>query len=339
ELAFRGINLANFSLSRQMEFDADLHAVRLAGSDAIVSGLWKAERAALAYDHAFSGLASVAEHGKFSADVFEHVEGSLGRLEAHFAKVQGAEERLGPLLARYERGPKLHFSSPVEKVSALWESHPPNHEREANVKRVYVAAPADERPALSLFAGGPALRERLSRLAYEAKGFSPKQALPAREVAGLVEEESGEMHQPAHYHGLYEDRVVRPGDVEALARAIDAEAEAGTLEPAALRAEAAEFTGEALAERMARLAELQAESGLVDALRDGRAKLKGKTAKFRGRDLTRAEILALEGEIDAELKAAHEALERADRAVFRHHYARSAGDPEARRELVHRYEF
>jgi Zn-dependent protease with chaperone function len=47
-LLFYVVNLANFSLSRQMEFDADTSAVRLAGSDAIVSSLWKADRASLA---------------------------------------------------------------------------------------------------------------------------------------------------------------------------------------------------------------------------------------------------------------------------------------------------
>lgn len=336
ELAFRGINLANLSLSRQMEFNADLHAVRLAGSDAIVSGLWKVERASLAYQHALSGLASVAEHGKFSDDVFDHVERSLARLDSHLRAIPDAEERLGPLLVKYERGPRLHFTSPVERVSALWESHPPNHEREANAKRAYVASPSDDRPAWALFVGRKALRRALSRVAYEAIGLSPRKPLPSDEVAALIEEERGEMRQADHYHGLYEDRLVTPGDLDALA----AELDGGAAESKdALRAAAAAFTGEALKKRMARLADLRGDASLIAALRKEQVKLKKKTAMFRGKERTRSEILALDDEVGRELRAELEALKQADRAFFRYHYVCSADRPELRAELMHRYRF
>ncbi|WP_437591714.1 M48 family metalloprotease [Sorangium sp. So ce1000] len=344
ELVFRAINLANLSLARQMEFNADLHAVRLAGSDAIVSGLWKAERAALAYRDALGGLASVAEHGKFSEDVFAHMERSLAQLDARLGKAPDARERFGPILARYEPGPALHFTSPAERVSSLWASHPPNHEREANAKRVYVAAPADRRPAFELFVKRKALRKRMSRVVYEALGYEalgrrPRELLPAEEIAALVEEERGEMRQAEHYHGLYENRVLDPGDIDAGAAALDADAASGALDRGALRAAVLPFTGDALKERMARLDKLRGERDLIEALTADRVRLKGKTADFRGAARSRDGIIALAEEVQRELKAELAALAEADQAFFRHFYACSADDPAARAELVERTRF
>ncbi|WP_434045631.1 MULTISPECIES: M48 family metalloprotease [Sorangium] len=339
ELVFRGINLANLSLARQMEFNADLHAVRIAGSDAIVSGLWKAERAALAYRDALGGLASVAEHGKYSEDVFAQVERSLTQLDARLGKAPGARERLGPILARYERGPTLHFASPAERVSSLWATHPPNHEREANAKRVYVAAPEDRRPAFSLFVKREALRRKMSRAVYEALGRKARELLPAEEIAALIEEERGEMRQAEHYHGLYENRLLDPGDLDAAAAAIDAGAASGALDRGGLRAAVLPFTGDALKERMARVDALRGESELVEALSADRVRLKGKTAEFRGAQRTRDGIIALAADVQRELRAELAALQGADQAFFRHVYACSAGDPEAREELLQRYRF
>jgi len=71
-LAFQAINLLNSSLSRQMEFDADLAAVRLTGSDALISALWKGERGSVAYQMAMSDLDSMAMHDTYSDDLFHH---------------------------------------------------------------------------------------------------------------------------------------------------------------------------------------------------------------------------------------------------------------------------
>ncbi|KYF57105.1 hypothetical protein BE08_07205 [Sorangium cellulosum] len=339
ELVYRGINLANLSLARQMEFNADLHAVRIAGSDAIVSGLWKAERAALAYNDALGGLASVAEHGKFSEDVFAQVERALAQLDARLAGAPGARERLGPILARYEPGPALHFTSPAERVSSLWATHPPNHEREANAKRVYVAAPEDGRPAFTLFVERKALRRKMSRAVYEALGREARDLLAADEIAALIEEERGEMRQAEHYHGLYENRVLDPGDIDAAAAAIDADAARGALDRGALRAAVLPFTGGALKERMERVEALRGENELIAALSADRVRLKGKTAEFRGAQRSRDGIIALAADVQRELRDELAALEGADQAFFRHVYACSADDPGARAELVERYRF
>lgn len=337
-LVFQGITLANLSLSRQMEFDADANAVRLAGSDAIVSGLWKSERAQLALGHALSGLASVAEHGKHTRDLFFHQGRSLRRLDAVVGKDPDTRAHFASILAPYRPGPALHFQPGGEQVSGLWRTHPPHHEREAKAKAPYVQAPTDGRSAWSLFVEPERVRRTLTRLAYRALGAPAGKALPPRQIEQLVEEERGEMRQADHYHGLYENRVVAPGKVDELAAKLDALAERGELDVEALRAKARAFTGERLAAKTRRLEALRGEQQVIAALRGG-ATLQKKRVPFRGDERSGAEILQLSGEVERDLEEALAELKKADVRFFRLFYARAREEPGAREELLLRYRF
>jgi hypothetical protein len=199
-----------------------------------------------------------------------------------------------------------------------------------------VPAPLDARPAWSLFVKKRALRKQLTRATYEEMGLSPKKTLlSAAKVAELIEEERGEMHQPDHYHGLYEDRLVEPGDIKAASEEI----ERGDADRGALRAAAVAFTGEALAARTRRLSELRDENRFINALAEGHIRLKKRTVMFRGEERTKDEIIELEPTVKRELAAAVAALNEADRVFFRYFWACSADDLQAREELWQRYEF
>src|SRR5262249_10552566 len=56
DLLFRGINFAHVSLSRQMEYNADLVAVKAAGSDALIFALARLDFAADALGQAWADL-------------------------------------------------------------------------------------------------------------------------------------------------------------------------------------------------------------------------------------------------------------------------------------------
>lgn len=337
-VGWKGLNLAKLSLSRQMEFDADANAVRLAGSDAIVSGLWKSERAQLALGDALTGLRSVSEHGKLTRDVFYHQARSLRRIDELISKDAETRAHFEAILTRYRPGPALHFRAGGEQVSSLWESHPPHHEREAAAKSPYVASPPDTRPAWSLFRDPKGVRRSMTRTAYAAMGIEPAAPLAAKEVEALIEEERGEMRQAEHYHGLYENRVVSPGDLEAQVKDLDARAEGGELDVAALRAEAAAFAGDGLAALTKKFDDLGAQQRAVGMLKNG-GKLRNKTLEFRGAPRTQKEILALEGAVDAEMEDVVAKLKNGDERLFRYHYACARVDLARQSELVLRYRF
>src|SRR5436309_7917557 len=69
---FRAINFLNMALSRQMEFNADLVAVSVTGSDALVHGLARLDFATEALNQTYRDLSAAADHKLYSRDLFFH---------------------------------------------------------------------------------------------------------------------------------------------------------------------------------------------------------------------------------------------------------------------------
>ena len=299
-LIFRAVNLANLSLSRQMEFNADLNAARLTGSDALIAGLWKTERGGLAMQRALGRLRSLAEHEKYTRDLFFHQARELGRLD----ELLDAQKELPPFLRSlrdpYRYGPAIHFKEGDDHAPEMWSTHPANRERELNAKRSYLKVEPVSAPAWELIAEPKKLRKKLTLIAYDelfGVRVRAKDTLPPREVEALTREEEEERKQADHYHGFYEDRIIELGDLDELIRPLDGEG-APALE--ALRDEAAAWCGERLEAFMERQRRVQEERE-AEALR----------VEMRG----------------------------GDRAIFRYFYGLSASDPAARQELLRRYRF
>src|SRR5262249_36976340 len=79
---FKIINFAHASLCRQMEFQADLVAVSVTGSDAIVHGLLRTDFGQQCLDQACEDLRGAADQGLFSCDLFFHQQQSIEYLRA-----------------------------------------------------------------------------------------------------------------------------------------------------------------------------------------------------------------------------------------------------------------
>ena len=304
-------------------------------------GFWKTERASIAYQLAQSDLVSIAHHGKYTNDLFYHHEKTLGRIDKVLGGNPSMRERFAVLLSRYQPGAQVHFQESGERAASMWATHPSNRDREVNAKRVYVAAPVDPRPAWTLLRKPKRLRRELTAAAYEAMGKQPARAavLPAAEVHALITEERAEMEQADHYHGLYDDRVLAPGDLEKLSSKLDRAREDASLDLDALRTKAQRFTGTWLRETMDQRRTLLDEAGLLSSLSAGTLKPKKKTFTFRDAERTLPDVPALLAEVDAELASMTSKLGRVDRAFFRYFYARSGDVPERRTELWERYEF
>src|SRR5262245_56251452 len=69
---FKAINFANSALSRQMEFNADLVAVSVTGSDALVHSLARLDFANEALMQAWHELSAAADHRLYTCDFFYH---------------------------------------------------------------------------------------------------------------------------------------------------------------------------------------------------------------------------------------------------------------------------
>lgn len=88
EQVFKGINLLNLALSRQMEFNADDVAVSVAGSDAIVGALCRIEFADRCHALTARELSAAADLGLHSRDIFHHQRRAAAHLRAAGAGVR-----------------------------------------------------------------------------------------------------------------------------------------------------------------------------------------------------------------------------------------------------------
>ncbi len=336
ELLYRGINFAHVSLSRQMEYNADLVAVSVTGSDAIVTGLARMSFADETLSQAWGDLMTAADHGRYSRDVYYHQTKA-----AEFLKAKRGDDTLGevpPLPADPTQTVQV-FKPEDTRVPAMWATHPANPEREANAKAVYVRGPVDDRPAWLLFRDEAAVREKMSWAAYK---HNRKEKLPevledAEAVQAFIDAEHAETTYPPKYHGLYENRYVKPGELaELLVREARAE-----FDDADRLAEAhAALAGDDLKDRMTAHRQRQEEANRLAGLSRGFVALAGKDFEHRGSRYGLTDAKRLLTQVEEEINQDFAWMHLHDRNAFRAHYAMACQLADgSRTEMEERYKF
>lgn len=323
---FRGINLMHLSLGRQMEFNADDVAVSVAGSDAIVTTLCRVEYADRCFAVTAKELSEAADHGLHTRDLFHHLA-----LAADYLRARNNDPTLGVPAAPPARvfDPEAAGDGPP----AMWASHPPNHEREANAKRTPLPAPADDRSPWLLFRDADGLKADLSDVFYEHVLGKPGKGEPAdpAKVQAFIDAERAETTYDPKYHGLFDNRPLRIGDP----------ADPAT-EPADDRLAAffAAYPPPDLAARMADYTRRQGEEHILSGLKSGQLSLKGSTFSFRDRDARMRDVPGLLETVEKELAADREQFTAWDREMYAAHFrAAHRLDPARAADLRRRYEF
>jgi Zn-dependent protease with chaperone function len=329
EFVFNGINLLNLSLGRQMEFNADDVAVSVAGSDAIVSALCRIEFADRCHALAASELSTAADHGLHSRDIFHHQECAAAHLRAVNKK---------PDMGIPPAPPAPVFDpGDASSVPQMWRTHPANHDREANAKRHYLPASADNRSPWLLFRDPEELRARLSAAFYKAplgKAVAQGELDDPGHVQAFIDAERAETNYDPKYHGLFDGRALR---IPAL----------DTVPPEDLRPDARErlsayfaaFPPADLADVMGAHAKRREEAGLLEGLKSGNLGLKGKTFSFRERDATMNDVPRLLDGVNEELDRDFERFAEWDAAMYTNHYQGAhCLDPARAADLRRRYE-
>lgn len=309
DTAFGWVVLAQRALSREMELQADLVAVSLTGSDALVHALHRLEAADDAMDRALAFTAGELRAGRAVADVFAIQRRMLERKRAILDDPTYGE--VPPLPA----DPARHrvFAAQLAHPPRMWATHPPSELREANAKRVYVAAPLDDRPGWLLFEDPDALRAEVSARLTAHVEPPPAPAPLADSLARVDQAFDRRFFDPA-YRGVYLGRsAVRDArtaaDLYGPPPDGDLTAALAGLYPATLAAE------------LARVRELGAEKAALEALRAGLLEAPGRVVRFRGQDRKRKELPGLVVEVDRELATARAAIGDHDRRVRAVHLA------------------
>jgi Zn-dependent protease with chaperone function len=156
---FQGVLILQRALSREMEMQADLVAVSLTGSDALVHALHKLQAADDSWERTLNFAGNEKAEGRPPRDLFVMQD----RIRTRMGEILN-DPLYGRVPALPECDPQAHriFKAELAQPPRMWLTHPLNHEREANAKRVYLPAEIDARSAWELFSRPQALREQIS---------------------------------------------------------------------------------------------------------------------------------------------------------------------------------
>lgn len=336
---YKGINLLDLSLSRQMEFNADDVAVSVAGSDAIVEALCKISFADECQNIALDMVMNAADHGIFTKDIHHHQT----RMVSHVRKVRN-DANLGiPPKPKEEghTGKDVQVFDPAlgnNGIPKMWLSHPPNHERERNAKRIYLAVTEDTRPAWSILDNTDLLKSDLSRKFYKlALGKDPEaEPVDASVVQEFIDRELAERTYDPKYGNIYDNRWVGLDKLSDW----ETEAESTPMASDAIRAFLERYPSEPFKNLAKTLSDLTAESDLLEGLISKKYQLKDKNLSFRGTNRKPGEFKTLLEQVNKEFGETVETLASSDKEVFLNHFlAAKELDPARAAELLDRYRF
>ncbi len=331
---YRVIGFAHASLSRQMEFQADLVAVSVSGSDAIIHGLLRTDFAQNCLDVTWQDLNAAADHQLQTQDLFCHQTRT-----AEYLRQLRANPLLGiPPELPEEAEPGLPVFPPNESVlPPMWASHPPHYQRELNCKCTYVRGPQDDRSAWVLFDDPAALRQRVTQRHYELVHANKSlRAEPAETVQRFIDEDRAETVYSARYHGLYAEGFIAPGQIDTLMKSLPPRYE----QPGKLIGEHAAIFSPELRQRLQEYQERCADrrrlirfAQKIDVPRAG-------VFQFRDKQYRVADAAGLVKILEAEIKADHAHLAALDRRIFLVYMAMARQLDEAvAQELEQRYRF
>jgi TPR repeat protein/Zn-dependent protease with chaperone function len=280
DATFRLLVIVQRALSREMEFQADLVAVSVTGSDPLVHALHKMPAAEDAWKRAWVFAGSELKKGKRVPDVFALQSAAIERLRTVLGMPDFGRT---PAIADSDRGSYRLFKARFAQPPKMWMTHPPSFEREENCKRRYVAAHDNNLEAWALFKDSEGLRARST-----TAGLQSETAVgTTREESVLAFERSFDRpYLDRAYQGVYLGRTLTRSvnDPKELLNAAGTQQLAGSeisaLYPASLGADA---------ELQRNLAE---EYNGLQAIKKGTMMPPDGVIRYRGRAIGRSELNA-----------------------------------------------
>jgi len=159
ELMFRVVVLSQRALSREMEFQADLVAVSVTGSDALIHALHKLQAADAAFSNALGAVNEQLVNKKAPEDIYAI---QTNAIEKTALILNDDKYGKSPIVPEVEPEKHRVFSDKIAQPPKMWATHPPDQEREANAKKRYISGEIDDRSAWDLFKNADQTKLRLT---------------------------------------------------------------------------------------------------------------------------------------------------------------------------------
>jgi Zn-dependent protease with chaperone function len=292
--------LAQRALSREMEFQADLVAVSLTGSDALIHALHRLQAADDAWDRTLRFAGAERQNGRLVPDLFALQTFIIERMRTIFNDADYGRTRPIPI----DR-PEEHrvFQTQLAEPPRMWATHPSNTDRENNAKRIYIPVSPDDRPAWALFETPQGVRERMtaSILAGDARP-QESENLALRESIELLEQQFDRLYFDPCYQGAYIGRSAvcyaeNPLDL------YDRSGNSNNLE-----GDLASLYPPSLSDDLELLRNLEIEKQTLDNFQDRRIKTPGGIIEHRGKSIDRKDLAAAIEEVRQDLTTVRERI-------------------------------
>jgi Zn-dependent protease with chaperone function len=322
-------------LSRQMEFNADLVAVSVTGSDAPVHLLYRCNFADRCLNQSIHEMQTARDHRLYSADMFYHQSHA-----ATFLRRRDKKPNLGepPALPADVTQSNAVFEPNDDEQANMWSTHPANYDRERNAKELYIRTVFDERSPWLLFDNVEQLRADVTYKFYRVHFKAKKDVVQAEpeEIQEFIDEERAETTYDAKYQGLYDYRNLVLGDIYELAQ----EAKRTPWTIAQLGQTQAALYNVEVKHRAQLYNKRLEEHNLLFAVSKGWHRPKNNELDFRGEIYDAEDAKRLLRKVDKELEQDNKWLADLDRRVFLTHFqmALQIGQADAE-DLFKRYRF
>lgn len=291
ETVFRVVLLAQRALGREMELQADLVAVSLTGSDALIHALHKLGAADDAWSRAVAFADAELRDKRRVTDLFavqKHVTSKLREILDN-----PAYGEVDPLPAANREQHRV-FKTSLGQPPRMWSTHPENSEREQNAKRTYIAAAIDERSAWELFDDVPALKQRMT--AHVFRSATEAQPVTVEESLAKLDEKFNRAYYDRSYRGAYLGRSLTNHSQST------SDLYGVTLRDEHILAELDALYPDTLAKQLEQLRSLEEEHAALRALKDGFLTAPGGVIRHRGKELRRADLQQAIDETQEELE-------------------------------------
>jgi Zn-dependent protease with chaperone function len=302
ETVFRVVLLAQRALSREMELQADLVAVSLTGSDALVHALRKLHVADDAWGRTLAFAGKEAREKRTVRDLFAIQQHVTSKLRQVFD-----DPSYGEIEPLPQDRPEQHrvFKTSIAQPPRMWSTHPENSEREQNAKHRYIAATIDERSAWVLFDAAQSLKEQMS--AHVFRSIEDAQSPSPEESIAKLDEQFNRPYFDKSYRGSYLGRALT--DHFPTASALYGP----PLRKDLIVPELDAIYPESLARDLERLRSLEEERQTLQGLKEGFLTAPGGVIHHRGKRLRRQDLQDALDDLQEELDRARSVVQAHDR--------------------------
>ncbi|WP_299263556.1 M48 family metallopeptidase [uncultured Psychrosphaera sp.] len=293
---FRLVVIAERALSREMEFNADLVAVSVTGSDALINALYKLQSADAAWQATIDVVNIEVRKGNLINDLFSAQKSAIKSLalvlnDDGFGVVPEAE---GDNVSQHRI-----FSKNMARPPQMWSTHPQNSDREDNAKKVYISSNIDQRESWLVFSDPKQLRQTVSHSFYHSDNITQMTVVSAEQV---VSQSYSQASYLPKYRGTYLNRspVRLFNNVDEILNTANL-----TVPP---NESILSLYPESLTEHLKLARNLDLERSTLKDLASGKFKPSGGVIRHRGNELNKADIPDAIQEIEIERAAVADIL-------------------------------